>query len=162
MRLRIGIVFALGLLAWLFVVRPAARRVALADVYNRVNENRCCTDGLRRSPNACGRALEELARTARRTSWRSARTPRARIAAPLWLSRARRGSRWRGVGAPAGQSSCRGRGGARMQPAWWAEDEVCCPQQCIDAYSEARAAGKNEMTALMDGYGVDGTCGQTR
>src|SRR5436305_4221726 len=64
MRLRIGIVFALGLLAWLFVVRPAARRVALADVYNRVNEDRCCTDGLRLSPNACGRALEELARTA--------------------------------------------------------------------------------------------------
>jgi hypothetical protein len=76
MRLRIGIVFALGLLAWLFVVR--------------VSMPACKTDR------------------------------------------------------------------------WWAEDEVCCPQECIDAYSEARAAGTNEMTALMDSYGADGTCGQTR
>ncbi len=61
---RIALVLILAFLAWLFVVRPATRGVALADVYNRVNEDRCCTDGLLRSPTACARALDELARRA--------------------------------------------------------------------------------------------------
>ena len=59
MNRRIAVILALGALAWLFLVRPATRGVALADVYNRVNEDRCCTDGLVRSPNACARALDE-------------------------------------------------------------------------------------------------------
>src|SRR5437868_12534643 len=61
---RIAVVLGLGALAWLFIVRPSTRSVALADVYNRVNEDRCCTDGLVRSPNACARALDDLSRLA--------------------------------------------------------------------------------------------------
>jgi hypothetical protein len=64
MPLRIAIVAALGILGWLFVVRPVTRHLALADLYNRINEDRCCTDGLRRSPVACARALDQLARSA--------------------------------------------------------------------------------------------------
>jgi hypothetical protein len=64
MPFRIALVLGVGFLSWLLVVRPVMRRLALADLYTRINEDRCCTDGLRRSPNACTRALEELARTA--------------------------------------------------------------------------------------------------
>ncbi|MGZ6123861.1 MAG: hypothetical protein ACXWLR_02820, partial [Myxococcales bacterium] len=42
---------------------------------------------------------------------------------------------------------------------WWTDDDVCCPQQCMDAYAAARAAGRNEMSALMAVYRTDGTCG---
>ena len=62
--MRIAMIAALALLGWVLVVRPVTRRWALADLYARVNEDRCCADGLRRSPNACARALDELARTA--------------------------------------------------------------------------------------------------
>jgi len=64
MKRRIAVVFVLGFAAWFFLARPASRGVALADAYNRVNEDRCCTDGLLRSPNACARALDELQRLA--------------------------------------------------------------------------------------------------
>jgi len=261
---RIAVVLALGALAWLFLVRPATRSVALADLYNRVNEDRCCTDGLIRSPNACARALDELARRAppeqlakcgaleERQSRDPARrlcgflaSPEDRKAAATELALANR------LAEAAAQPGCNRTGKmiamrealeggcdtalpvARALPAndpqraailrrcgqpadawprpdriavppfeiavqrtdaasalaactrrisecaygrlrsfdacaismpacktdrWWMEDDVCCPQPCMDAYAALRAAGKNEMSALMDAYRTDGTC----
>jgi len=146
---RIAVVLALGALAWLFLVRPATRGVALADLYNRVNEDRCCTDGLIRSPNACARALDELARRAppeqlarcgaleERQSRDPARrlcgflaSPEDRKAAATELALANR------LAEAAAQPGCHRMG----------------------AYAALRAAGKNEMSALVDAYRTDGTC----
>jgi hypothetical protein len=41
---------------------------------------------------------------------------------------------------------------------WWSEDDVCCPQQCMDAYAAARARGRNEIAATMGTYRTDGSC----
>jgi hypothetical protein len=261
---RIVVVLMLAIGAWLFLVRPATTSVALADVYNRVNEDRCCTDGLVRSPNACARALEELSRRAPREQLdkcgalqeRESRDPARRLcgylasledrqaaAAELALSSK--------LGEAAAQPGCNRMGkmvalqeamkggcetampvaevlpandpqraailrrcGQRADPwprperiqvpplsipvqrtdaatalgacarrisecaygkrtfdacavsvppcktdEWWTEDDVCCPQKCLDGYAAARAAGKNQMTAMMDTYRTDGTCG---
>jgi hypothetical protein len=264
MGLRIAVLLALGVLAWLFLVRPATRGAALADLYNRLNEDRCCTDGLVRSPNACARALDELARRAPPEELakcgaleeRQSRDPARRLCGFLASPEDRKaaaaelalGNRLAQAAAQPGcnrmgkmiamQEALAGGCGAALpvaealpandpqraailrrcgQPAdawprpqrvqvpplaiavqrtdaasalsactrrisecaygklrsfdacavsmpacktdrWWAEDDVCCPQRCMDAYAEARAAGKNEMSALMDAYRADGTC----
>lgn len=262
---RVVVVLVLAIAGWLFLVRPATRSVALADVYNRINEDRCCTDGLVRSPNACARALEELLRRAPSEQLekcgalqeRESRDPARRLcgylasledrqaaAAELFLSGK--------LGLAAAQPGCNRmgkmaalqeamKGGcegampvadalppndpqraailrrcqkradpwprperilvpplpmpvARTDPTsalaacarrisecaygnlrtfdacavsvppcttdqWWTEDDVCCPQKCLDGYAAARAAGKNQMAAMRDTYRTDGTCG---
>ena len=264
MAVRIGIVAALGLLAWLFVVRPVTRRIALADLYNRINEDWCCTDGLRRSPNACARALEELTRTAPPEQLekcaalreRGSRDPAQRlcghlasaddrdsaaaemllanqlaaavaqpgcnrmgkiaavrealshgceaampVADALPLNDPQRAAILRRCGrapdawlppdriavppfaapeqrtdAATALAACSRRitdcayGNLRSLDAcavsvpacrttqWWAEQEVCCPQSCIDAYAAARSSGKNQVSALMDTYGPSAVC----
>ena len=254
----------LGLAAWLFLVRPATRSVALADVYNRVNEDRCCTDGLVRSPNACAKALDELSRTAPREQLekcpalqeRESRDPARRLcgflasqedreaaAAELALANRlgqaaaqpgcnrvgkmaalqeamkggcqaampvadalpandpqraailrrcnRRADPWprperiqvpplpvpmQRTDAASALAACTRRisecayGKLRSYDAcaismpacktdqWWSEDDVCCPQQCMDAYAAARARGRNEIAATMGTYRTDGSC----
>jgi hypothetical protein len=263
MRLRIWIILALGFVAWLFLVRPATNKVALADLYDRVGEDRCCTDGLLRSPNACARALDELSRRAPAEqlakcpalSERQSRDPARRLcgylssqqdreaaAAELMLANRlpqavaepgchrmgkmaalrealasgceaampvadalpandqQRAAILRRCGQPADPwprparivvpaftiplprndaasalSACARRisecayGTLRsfdacaisMPPCktdqWWTEEDVCCPQRCMDAYAAARAAGKNETSAMMATYRT-GTC----
>ena len=43
--------------------------------------------------------------------------------------------------------------------AWWTDEEVCCPQQCIDAYVAARSVGMDQIAAMRYAYRRDGTCG---
>ena len=262
---RIAVISALGLAAWFFAVRPAVRSLALADLYNRVNEDRCCTDGLVRSPNACARALEELERRAPREQLekcaafqeRGSRDPARRLCGYLASQEDRQAAAAElalsgRLGSAAAQPGCSRmgkmaalhealRGGcdtampvadalpandpqraailrrcgkqsdAWPRPArilvpplpgavprtgaatalqactrrifecqygqvrtfdacalsvpacqtdrWWTEEDVCCPQPCMDAYAAARSAGKNQMTAMREAYRENGTCG---
>jgi hypothetical protein len=265
MRQRIAVAFALGFAAWFFLIRPATRGVALADVNNRVNEDRCCTDGLKRSPNACARALEELERMAPREQLdncaalleRGSRDPARRLCGYLASQEDREAAAAElassgRLGQAAAQPGCNRMGkmaalhealkggcekampvadalpandpqraailrrcgkpaDAWPRPAtilvpplhapvprtdavsaleactrriyecpygnlrtfdacaisipacktdpWWTDEEVCCPQACMNAYAAARAAGKNQITAMQDAYRADGTCG---
>jgi len=262
---RIAVISILGFAAWLLLVRPAVRGVALADVYNRVNEDRCCSDGLRRSPNACARALEELQRRAPKEELekcavlreRGSPDPAQRLCGHLASQEDREAAAAElalsgRLGLAAAQPGCNRMGkiaavqealkggcesamavadalpandaqraailrrcGKQADPwprpqrilvpplpapvprtdaasalaactrrisecqygqirtfdacalsmpacrtdQWWTEEDVCCPQQCMDAYAVARAAGKNQMTALQEVYRTDGTCG---